>query len=253
MRCKMPRNTVWSVEEQNAMKKYFSTNITEMTLFRNIHKINPKRTYEAMMRRIRLMKEQGWERNKNKLEKSLKVGYLDIEASSLNANFGIILSWFIKERGKEKYDYAVIKKEEIFNYSFDKRVVKELLAALKKYDVLYAHYGDRFDFPFIRTRAFVHNLEKDLPEYMETFIRDTWPIAKYKLRLHSNRLGAIAETLGITEVTKTPVSGRMWELAKAGHPKALQYVKDHNKKDVQILERVQKKLERIEKASYKTI
>ena len=206
-----------------------------------------------MMRQIRRMREEGYERSKTRLLKNLKIGYLDIEATNLNGNFGYILSWYIKPRNSKKYDCAVIKKSEIFNYDFDKRVVKELLQAIKKYDVIYTHYGSdrRFDFPFIRTRAYINNLEKELPEYMETFIMDTYPIARNKLKLNSNRLGTIAEALGIAE-KKTPVSGIMWMKATAGDPKALSYVTKHNQLDVDILEKVHIKLEKVERPIYRS-
>ena len=115
---------MWTEEENKLMERYFKTGVTEMTLFKNIHKINPYRTYEAMMRRIRLMKEKGYSRNKDNAMKKLRIGYLDIEATNLNANFGFMLSWYIKREGKNEYDYSVIKKSEIFNYKFDERLVK---------------------------------------------------------------------------------------------------------------------------------
>lgn len=245
----------WSKEEDNEMKKYFNSSITEMTLYKKLHKINPKRTYEAMMRRIRLMKEQGYERNKDSALKNLKVGYLDIEATQLNASFGYMLSWYIKTAGKNEYKYSVIKKSEIFNYTFDKRVTKELLEAIKEYDVLYAHYGSdrRFDFPFIRTRVLKHGLEKDFPEYMEKFIMDTYPIARNKLKFHSNRLDAIANVLGITSVKKTHLDTNVWQLATVGHTESLEYVADHNKKDVQLLEKVHKRLSKFERPIYHSL
>lgn len=245
----------WTIEEQEQMDKYFTTNITEMTLYKRLHNINPNRTYEAMMRRLRRMREQGYVRNKDVAIKKLRIGYLDIEATNLNGNYGFMLSWYIKTKGKNEYKHSVIKKGEIYNYSFDKRLVEELLEALKHYDVLYTHYGSdwRFDIPFIRTRAFRHSIEDKLPDNMEKFIMDTYPIAKSKLKLSSNRLGTIAELLGIKNVKKTSVDPDVWERAIAGDPKALEYVRDHNKKDVQILERVHSRLEKVEKPIYRSM
>lgn len=246
---------LWTKEEVKVIDRYFRTNITEMTLYKHLYKINPHRTYEAMMRKLRRCKEEGRERDFKSAQKSLKIGYLDIEASALNGTFGIILSWFIKERNKNNYDSSVITKKELFNYEFDKRVVIELLNAIKKYDVLYTHYGcdRRFDIPMIRTRAYRHELQNMLPVYMEKFIMDTWPIARNKLRLHSNRLDAIGEAVGIKHVKKTPISPRKWELAHFGHPDALKYVVSHNKRDVQLLEAIHKKLETIEKPIYRSM
>ena len=245
----------WTKDETDLIESYFTTSITELNLYNKVQMLNPNRTFEAVMRMIRRYKEEGYERNRAKILKKLRIGYLDIEATNLNGNFGMMLSWYIKREGKNEYDNSVITKKEIFNYNFDKRLVKELLEAFKNYDVLYTHYGSdrRFDLPFIRTRAYAHNMEKSLPEYMENFIMDTYPIARNKLKLHSNRLGSIAEALGVNGVVKTPLSPRQWQLATAGQPKALEYISLHNKRDVQLLERVHKKLKCIERPIYKSM
>jgi len=233
----------------------FNTTIVEMTLYQRIHKINPDRTYEAITRRVRLFREKGWEKNKIRSLKKLRVGYLDIETTDLKANFGFMLSWCIKARDKKKIDYSLITKKEIFDGDTDKRLVVELFEAIKNYDVLYVHWGAdrRFDVPFIRTRAFWHNLEHLLPNKFDKFVFDTWPIARNKLRLSSNRLDTIAEALGITDVRKTPLSTRQWQAAGMGNVKALKYILDHNKKDVIILEAVHKKLELVENKIYRSM
>lgn len=245
----------WTVKEQKLMEKYFKTSMREMTLFKKLTELNPKRTYEAMMRRIRSMKYDGWEKTQDMAQEKLRIGYLDIEATNLNADFGVILTWYIKTRGKNEYFFDCIKKSELFNHTFDKRVTESLLKAFEHYDVLYTHYGSdrRFDLPFIRTRAYVNCIEDMLPNYMEKFIMDTYPIARNKLKLHSNRLGSIAGMLGIDNVKKTPVTGDKWMKAMYGNEDALNYVLVHNKRDVQLLERVHRKLEKVEKATLRSM
>ncbi len=239
----------WTDLEQKQLEKYFSTAWTEMTLFKRLHKLNTHRTYEAMTRRLRLMRSNGWVRGKDTCMKSFRIGYFDIESTGLNATFGHMLSWYIKTRGKNEYYSSVITKDEIFKGKSDKRLMEELFIAFEHYDILYTHYGvdRRFDIPFIRTRAYRHGLEAKLPLYMEKFMMDTWPIARNKLRLHNNRLGTVAEALGIKGVKKTPLSARRWEKAMLGDPDALAYIELHNKRDVQLLERVHSKLMYIER------
>lgn len=253
----MPGNSPWSEGEFELLEKFFDNSITEMTLFQRIHKLNPYRTYEAMTRKLRYMKANGWERNKAAAIKSLRIGYLDIETTNLNANFGFILTWYIKTRDKNEYQFGIINRNEIFDGKFDKRLVKELLNVFKFYDVIYTHYGSdrRFDVPFIRTRAFANGLQNQLPKYMEKFIMDTYPTARNKLRLHSNRLDSIAEALGIEGIKKTPLSPKKWRMAAIGDSKALQYIAKHNKRDVQLLERVHKKYEEgnIERPIYRSM
>ena len=246
---------LWTDEEKLQVDKYFNSNISLLTLYQRIFKINKSRTYDAVARYVRREREHGRIRESETAKDNLRIGYLDIEATNLNADFGFMLSWYIKARDKNQYDSALITKKEIFDYKFDSRIVKELLEALEHYDIIYAHYGSdrRFDIPFIRTRAFANNLEHLLPKNMEKFIMDTYPIARNKLKLHSNRLGSIAELLGVDNVKKTPLAIKQWQLGSVGHPDALKYIYTHNKRDVQVLERVHKKLELIEKKVYTSI
>lgn len=249
------KGSYWSKDEKDLMEKYFKTKMSEMVLYERMHAINPDRSLEAVFRMIREYKSKGYEKGKTKVQKSLRVGYLDIEATALNASFGFMLSWYIKAAGKNEYDFSVITKKEISEYEFDKRVVRELLEAMKKYDIIYAHYGGdrRFDIPFIRTRAIVHGYGDMLPENAEKFIMDTWVTARNKLKFHSNRLGSIADVLGIENVKKTPLSVNQWILASAGEPKALEYIAIHNKRDVQVLERVHEKLKCVERGPLKSM
>lgn len=247
---------LWGDAELKELRKYFHTNITKLTLYKRLQNINPSRSIEAVWRKVRHYEEKGWTRREEQALGKLRTGYLDIEATHLKGNWGYILTWYIKPDGRKDYDFSIITKEEIFKEEFDKRVVRELLLAFNDYDIIYTHYGvDNygFDIPFIRTRAFAHGLENLLPKYMEKFIADTWPIAKKKLKLHSNRLGTIAEAVGIRNVCKTPLSPDKWRLAAIGNKKALEYIALHNKRDVQLLERVHKKLKCIEKRKMTSI
>jgi len=245
----------WNSQELELLAKFFSNTWTLLTLYQRINAINPTRSHESVAREIRRWKKLGWEKIKEAALRKLRVGYLDIEATNLNADFGFILSWFIKYDRQNKYEFGVVKKEELFNYKFDRRVVEELLKAFDNFDVLWTHWGvdRRFDIPYIRSRAYKHNLQDMLPRYMEKFILDTWPIARNKLKLHSNRLDSIAQALNIRNVKKTSLDSEKWTMAMFGHPKSLEYILDHNKKDVILLERVVHKLSPISRPIYRSM
>ena len=161
------------------------------------------------------------------------VGFLDIEASNLHADFGVMLSWCIKPQTKKKILADVITIDDCDNSKFDYRIVKSCIEAMTKFDRIVTHYGDRFDIPFIRTRAIHWGL--DFPRYGELMHTDVWRIARQKLRLHSNRQGSVAQTL-LHEDIKTRVNPQIWMEVQMGSPKvrkaALRYILDHNKKDV---------------------
>jgi len=245
----------WSEAELSELTKYFNQNITMMTLYQRVYKLNPNRSYEAVARKVRHWVAEGRTRSKEEALKKLRVGYLDIETTDFDGDRGTILTWYIKKRGKREYDFSVITKEELFNYEFDKRVVAELLEALHKYDVLYGHWfvDRRFDIPFIRTRAYINGLEDMLPDRMEKFILDTWPIVRNKLKLHSNSLDSTAKMLGIKFVQKTHFDIQLWKLASYGDPESLELVRIHNKRDVQVLEAVHKRIEKIENKIYRSM
>jgi len=179
---------------------------------------------------------------KKDILKEERVGFLDIEASNLDANFGIILSYCIKDANSKKIWYDVLDKSKDSKFDFgqtDKRVVENLVKDMRRFDRLVAHYGIKFDFPFIRTRAIVCDV--DFPKYGEVYVDDTWRWAKNKLKLNSNRLDTMLTTI-CGSTNKTRVEGKYWIGAMRFDKKSLGYILDHNKRDVIDLEKGYNKL-----------
>ena len=162
-------------------------------------------------------------------------GYLDIEASQLNASFGHMLTWALKLRGGEILSDFI----KIRSLTEEKRIVKSLIRAMGKVDEVVTYYGTRFDLPFIRTRALYHGLI--FPEYMAASHLDLYYVARSRLRMHSNRLGTVADFLGAKG--KTNLKPEVWVAASFGDKKAIRYILNHNIADVTILEKVHEKLE----------
>jgi len=161
-----------------------------------------------------------------------KVACLDLETSNLHANFGMILSWAIKFIDG-KYFKDVVQEGDEFDY----RIVKTCIDVLKKADRVVGHYSTYFDIPFLRTRALYWNI--DFPEYGSIYHTDVWKIARRKLRLHSNRQGSVAEAV-LHQNIKTRIHPQIWlDIqfgSKAKKEKAINYIVDHNIKDVKQLE-----------------
>lgn len=171
-----------------------------------------------------------------------KVGFMDIETSNLDANFGIILTYCIKDSQSPKIYFGHITPEDIKKYpadKIDKRVVKDLTRDIQLFDRIVTHYGRRFDIPFIRTRALVVGIE--FPYFGSISNDDTWLIARRKLKLNSNRQDTVDRTL-FGNTNKTRVCSKYWIAALQGNKRALNYILDHNKRDVIALERVWNKL-----------
>lgn len=178
-----------------------------------------------------------------------KIGYFDIESGGLNANFDYMLTYAIKTRDKKEYYTGIIEKEDITNYTFDKKILEKLIKDLLRYDIIITYYGTRFDIPFIRSRALVHKL--DFPVFGSVKHKDVYYMVKNKMKLHKNSLDSACAFLDIKG--KDHIKGHLWMKAKLGDRRALKYVYNHNIKDVEILEKLHKRLEIFVKNTTKSI
>ncbi len=161
-----------------------------------------------------------------------KIGFFDIEASDLKANFGIMLSYCIKDANSDKIWYDTINKKDL-DADMDKRLVKHCIEDMKRFDRVIGHYSTKYDIPFVRTRALVWNL--NFPEFGQLNHTDVYYMAKRLLCLHSNRQNVIAEAIQGEDI-KTRITPYYWIRALQGRQDAIDYILDHNMKDVLQLE-----------------
>ena len=160
----------------------------------------------------------------------------DIETSSLNANFGIVLCAVVKGSDRKKphvFRGDLFPSWQAGMRSDDRELVSAIVAQLDQYDVLVAHNGARFDIPFLRTRMAKWNIGI----FPSKKLVDPVQLCRNKLRMSSNGLASIASLLGAGE--KTVVDGNMWIRASLdGDTESMDYIVEHCKRDVDILERV---------------
>jgi len=163
-----------------------------------------------------------------------RIGYLDIEASNLKSDFGIVYCYCIKD-GDSSAIYRDWVSPREFRTCLDKDVIRNCIRDMNRFDRICTWYGSRFDLPFIRSRAIAHGLTFPLPKTL--WQTDGWLISRNKLALSSNRLKAVAKfVLGKTQ--KTEIENIYWLRALQGNSKAMAYIVDHCEKDVLDLERV---------------
>lgn len=162
----------------------------------------------------------------------------DLECSNLNANFGHLICGGMKDIGKGGVFVRSLTDYDDFKSTRpnDKRLAKELRDKLSEADVWVTWYGLRFDVPFLNTRLLYHGLDP-LPPIPHV---DGWRVARYQMRLNSNRLETVSNFLGIAE--KTPLKGPTWEYASAGDEASIRYVIKHCKQDVIVLEQAYQRL-----------
>jgi uncharacterized protein YprB with RNaseH-like and TPR domain len=166
----------------------------------------------------------------------LTYGFLDIETTDFNAQFGNMLTWCIKDQDGDIHEDCITREESIDHRKLDKRIAKSLIKKMKDYDVIVTFYGTRFDIPYIRTRGVMNGLKFPL-SYGDNIHLDLYYTVRRNFKLRGNSLkNACAAILGDTN--KTEVTHDEWRAARLGDKKALKYVLEHNRMDVIDTERL---------------
>lgn len=168
-----------------------------------------------------------------------RIGFLDIEATSLNASFGYMLSYCIKPLGGDVLKRP-IEPSEVKSHSYDKRLCQQFIKDCGEFDRLVTYYGTGYDIPFLRTRCLYWNL--DFPTMGSVFHSDLYYSVRNKLKLYRNRLEAACNMFGI-ESKGHRLTPSVWQDAQTGDKKAISYVLQHNIEDVISLEALWLKLE----------
>lgn len=165
-------------------------------------------------------------------EETAKILFWDIEASNLQADFGITLAFGYKYLGESDAkvlclsDFKLYRKDRVN----DRELVEAAYEILLNADMWCTYYGTRFDQKFIQARLLYHNLGV-LPPIPHVDLYDQ----ARKLALHSRRLGNLGEFLSLRG-EKTVLSGPVWIRAVAGDRDAMEYVREHCLRDVLLLE-----------------
>jgi uncharacterized protein YprB with RNaseH-like and TPR domain len=170
------------------------------------------------------------------------VGFLDIEASNLDADFGIMLSYCIKIAGSKEILQGVLTKADIETSKpgcEDTRIIRQLVKDFEQFDRIVTFFGKGFDVPFIRARAIIDKVK--FPNYGSVIHTDVYYIVRSRVKLSSRRLENCCRVL-LGKTNKTRINNAYWRGAVRGCKKALDYVLDHNKKDVIDLERLYNKV-----------
>lgn len=178
------------------------------------------------------------------------IGYLDIEASGLTADFDIMLTWANLIRnvktGKTKIEYDFIEQKD-FDLArkkknadlIDKRIIETVIDSLNQCDLLIGHWfvgKHRMDIPFIRTRAAINKVS-GFPHHKQIKYGDTQRWASLLYRLHNNGLDSVAQMFDIS-IKKTRLEPKVWKNSCIGIADDIKYVLKHNIHDVKITHKV---------------
>jgi len=161
-----------------------------------------------------------------------------------------MLSYSILDRQTGETFGSTISKKEVMSDDMDKRLVKDCIRDLSKYDHIITYYGDRFDWPYLRARAVHHNL--DFPAYGSLNTTDLYFVIRSKFKISRKSLdNACRFLLGVDE--KTRVDAKYWIKAVQGNQEALDYIWEHNVIDVDLTSRLYDKVIQFKKKISRSI
>lgn len=167
------------------------------------------------------------------------IGFFDIEATNLKADFGFILTYAIKIEGGGVIKRSITPKD-IFSGQYDKNICRQFLQDVQQFDRLITYYGSRFDIPYIRTRCLRWGL--GFPAYGDRFHTDAYDVVKHRLKLHRSRLETASQFLNIPS-KQHRLNPEVWQGCQAGNKKNIDYVVKHNVEDVISLEKLWMKIQ----------
>lgn len=162
---------------------------------------------------------------------------LDLETSQLDADEGVIFCMSY-ESSTDPGEVVTLRNDVIAKDQWkrgirgdDRELVKQANAVIRDHQLIVAHYGKRFDVPYLRTRALINKLAP----LHEMPIIDPWAIARNKFKFKRNRLDSIARAVGATD-QKTPLDMDVWRRATLnGDPKAMDLIVEHCEADIRVL------------------
>src|SRR3990167_6084221 len=168
---------------------------------------------------------------------------LDLETSSLNSDYGIILCGVVQPIGGApkvfRIDQPPAGKRGKWT-SDDGWLAGALVEELSQYNILIAHNGTKFDRPFLNSRALHHGLPVLNPRGN---MIDPLSLVWRHLNLKHNSLEKLALYLGCTN-KKTPTVGDDWLRAVIDHdPASLERIVQHCIADVVLLAEVAERVQ----------
>lgn len=168
----------------------------------------------------------------------------DIESSGLKGDFANCFCVGYMYHGEKKasvvsiFDVAkACPSCKRFDTAQDALLMAPVHKIMSEADIWCGWYSKGFDWKFLNARF----IEAGLPPLPDVPHIDLYYTAKHNFAFTSNRLASVREFLG-TKTHKTALTKRIWRRAQAGHADALQYIVDHCRADVLVLDQVYEKL-----------
>lgn len=170
---------------------------------------------------------------------SAKILIWDIESSHLKADWGTVLCIGWKWYGEEAIqvpsmmDYKGWK----VDVTDDRNLVTTFHEVMMQADMLVTYFGKGFDIKMMQSKFLEYNLPV-LPNIPHV---DLFYTVKSNMTLTRKSLDNTAHYLSLDN-EKTYLNGKIWKRAMAGHVESMNYVIEHCRADVLVLEELYTKL-----------
>jgi DNA polymerase elongation subunit (family B)/predicted RNA-binding Zn-ribbon protein involved in translation (DUF1610 family) len=153
------------------------------------------------------------------------VGINQIQAS------GYVMCWAAKWYGKKEVMFDSI------NQSSPKKMLKGIHKLVDEADVVVHYNGTKFDMPTLNKEFITHEMRPPAPYKQVDLIKT----ARQQFRFPSNKLDYISQALGMG--AKRKHSGHeLWTRCMAKDPEAWKEMEAYNRQDVNLLEKLYKRL-----------
>jgi uncharacterized protein YprB with RNaseH-like and TPR domain len=164
-----------------------------------------------------------------------QLAFYDIESSNLSADFGCVVCVAIKPFGKRARVFVVR------TVGKDAKIVNDVLRALEQFTIIAGFYSDRFDRPFLNTRAVINKLRP-----LSTNIKhlDLWRVAKSTMKVSRRNQGHLLRVLKASQ-SKMNVDPHVWSelpTVNRGSKRHLRTLIKRCKSDVESLEQLYRRM-----------
>jgi uncharacterized protein YprB with RNaseH-like and TPR domain len=169
-----------------------------------------------------------------------RTGYLDIETTDFKADWGILLLYSIMDEAGNFYENRIEIEDMRNSKVMDKKIVRQCVEDLKRFDLIIGYYHSGFDLKFLRTRAVINNIP--FPHYDEIQQKDVYYMVRNRFQLTRNSLKNACLTL-LGKSYKTDMNRAAWRAATlCGDKRAMDYIAEHCHYDVLDVSRLYKKV-----------
>ncbi len=178
----------------------------------------------------------------------IEVSYSLVSVWRIGYKINISHDNIVKEAGIICIAYKWADEDKVhtlnWNKGDDKKLIKDFIKVLDQADESIFHNGQRFDEPWLRTRALFHNISMN---YQYSSL-DTLKLARQGFKFQSNRLDYLAKFMGFGG--KIDTGGfKLWQdIVERNDPSAMKRMLSYCANDVLILEKVYNKLNNYTKA-----